>query len=102
MKNERTPTDGHRLAPLRAMAPPVRALYMARHRAADALIKCGMGISADAVRVADPAANLPNVLTHTRRDLQALRSRLSDGSDEARYAAAGVALEALGRLWAAS
>lgn len=41
-------------------------------------------------------------VNEARAALRALRSRLSDGSDEARYAAVGAALEALGRLWAAS
>lgn len=70
---------------------------------ATALDACGFNVSAERFRPGhDYAVDLAEVLPFARAQVQALRARLSDGSDEPRYAATGVALSALGALWAVS
>lgn len=70
---------------------------------ANALDACGFNVSAERFRLDEAyASDLAELLPFARRQVQALRARLMDGSDERRYAATATALKALGELWAAS
>ncbi len=98
-----TPADKLR-ADRAATAEQTRALRL--RRAVEALEACGFrhrhGDSLLSYARAGNAIGLNYALTAARLEVAALRASLADGSDEPRYAACGVALEALGALWAVS
>lgn len=67
------------------------------------LDECGLKPAASAIVAAAGSWEIAReAMSDAKVAVQSLRARLADGTDEARYAATGVALEALGRLWAVS
>lgn len=92
-------TVGADLAASRALdAEQTRATLL--RAAGEALAACGLLAYVEPLHA--PSGSTLAGLMAARYAAQDLRARLSDGSDERRYAAAGDALTVLGALWAAS
>lgn len=66
-----------------------------------ALHACGLAREAEALHDVGED-EVSDMLAVIRPDIQALRARLMDGSDERRYEATATVLKALGELWAVS